>query len=347
MRFKTDSRLLDTMKTLINTPSVVGYYPQIHSVLEQMIKEEGYEVEYDNRRTMYVKVPGKSSERTRMLGAHLDTIGMVVRHIDDNGWLQVRNLGGNNLHSLEGENVIVHSRFNGDYTGMVICKSHSVHVYEDARSLDREPENMRILLDEEVHSKADVQKLGIRPGDLISMEPRYVETKSGFIKSRHIDDKSSVAVLVECLRLLKENNLQPAYDTWFSFPIFEEIGLGGTYVPEEVDEFAALDIGLIGENQEGDEHKVSIGGSDNIAPYDWQLTNFLISLAEENGVGYTVDCFYRYGSDATAAVRAGNNIIPAVFGVACMNSHGYERCHVQGIEETLNLAMAYVLTESR
>ncbi|MCF0258866.1 MAG: peptidase M42 [Erysipelotrichaceae bacterium] len=344
MRFKASSRLLSCMKTLINTPSVVGYYPQIHPVMEEMIAPTGYRAEYDNRRTLYVKIPGKSSGRVRMLGAHLDTIGMSVRHIDDNGWLQIRNLGGINLHSLEGENVLVHTRFNGDFTGTVICKSHSVHVYEDARSLEREPVNMRIVLDEEISCRDDAVSLGVRPGDLISVEPRYTETQSGFIKSRHIDDKSSAAILIECLHLLKENRLQPAYDTWLSFPIYEEIGMGGSYVPDEVDEFVALDIGLIGENQEGNEHMVSIGAADNIAPYDWELTNFLIQLAEKNGIRHCVDSFYRYGSDATAAVRAGNNVVPAVFGVACLSSHGYERCHIQGIEETLNLAMAYILT---
>jgi putative aminopeptidase FrvX len=340
------NRILDILEDLIETPSVVGYTEQIHPVLEEIVKEAGYEVEYDNRHTAYIKVPGKDSSKTVCLSAHLDTIGLVVRSIEDNGWLSVRNLGGINFHSIEGEDVIVHSRFDGNYEGMLICKSHSVHVFDNARELERDIHNMKVLLDAPVFSKEDVEKLGIRPGDPISVNPSYVYTDYGYIKSRHIDDKASAAVLLECLLALKEQKLTPAYDTWFAFPIYEEIGLGGAYVPEEIDEYVSLDIALIGNEQNGDERKVTIGAADNIAPYDWNLTNRLISLAKENDIDFTVDTFYRYGSDATAALKGGNNIAPAVFGMGCMSTHGRERTHMDGIANTYQLAMAYILDDS-
>lgn len=338
------NRLLSIMKELIETPSVVGYYPQIHQVLEDMVCEIGFEVEYDRRRTAYVKVPGADRSKTVCVGAHLDTIGMVVRSIEDNGWLNVRNLGGVNFHSLEGENVRVHTRENGDYTGMVICKAHSVHVFDEARSMERDLPNMKILLDEDVHSREEVMALGIQPGDLISVDPRLIITDTGYVKSRHIDDKANAAILMECLHQIAENQFVPAYDTWFVFPIFEEIGLGGAYVPEEVSEYLALDIGLIGGCQSGDEKKVSICGADRHAPYDWDLTTRLMKLARDNHIDYVMDVYYRYGSDATAAVSCGNNIIPACIGMGTMNSHGYERTHIRGIEETLKLTLAYIFT---
>lgn len=68
-------------------------------------------------------------------------------------------------------------------------------------------------------------------------------------------------------------------------------------------------------------------------------------LAKANNINYCVDTYYRFGSDATAAIRAGNNIMPAVFGVGCMNSHGYERTSVQAIEDCARLILAYVLSE--
>lgn len=337
-------RLLSVMKELVETPSVVGYYPQIHRVLEEMADEMGFEVEYDRRHTAYIKVPGINREKTVCIGAHLDTIGMVVRAVEDNGWLAVRNLGGVNFHSLEGENVHIHTRENGDYTGMIICKEHSVHVFDAARETERDFPNMKILLDEDVHSRSEVSALGIQPGDLISVDPRMVITDSGYIKSRHIDDKACAAVLIECLHQIAEKNLVPACDTWFAFPIFEEIGLGGAYVPEEVDEYLALDIGLVGGMQTGDEKKVTISGADRTAPYDWDLTTRLMQLARNNGIDYVMDVYYRYGSDATAAIRAGNNIVPATIGMGTMNSHGYERTHIDGIKQTLMLTLAYIFS---
>ena len=306
--------MLKNLEELINTPSVVGFYPEIHKKLAEMVGKFGYELEFDNKRTAYVRVPGKDSSKIVCVGAHLDTIGMQVRHVMDNGWIEVKNLGGVNFHNVEGENVYIHTRSGKTYEGMVICKSHSTHVFDDARSRER-------------------------------VEPRFRRTEFGFIKSRHIDDKAMVAAVIDVLRQLKEENLTPAYDTLFAFPIYEEIGHGGAYVPSEVSEYVALDIGLIGPDNHGSEKKVSIGASDNYSPYDWGLTTKIINLAKANNINYCVDTYYRFGSDATAAIRAGNNIMPAVFGVGCMNSHGYERTSVQAIEDCARLTLAYVLSE--
>lgn len=122
----------------------------------------------------------------------------------------------------------------------MICKSHSTHVFDDARSRERDMFNEAILLDEDVSCAKDVYDLGIEHGDLVSIEPRFKRTKSGFVKSRHIDDKAMVAAVIEVLRQLKEENLTPAYNTLFAFPIFEEIGHGGAYVPSEVSEYAGV-----------------------------------------------------------------------------------------------------------
>ena len=228
--------MLKNLEDLINTPSVVGFYPEIHKKLSEMVKSLGYELEFDNKRTAYVRIPGKDSSKTVCVGAHLDTIGLQVRHVMENGWIEVKNLGGVNFHNIEGENVYIHTRSGKTYEGMVICKSHSTHVFDDARSRERDMFNEAILLDEDVSCAKDVYDLGIEHGDLISVEPRFKRTESGFVKSRHIDDKAMVAAVIEVLRQLKEENLTPAYNTLFAFPIFEEIGHGGAYVPSKVSE---------------------------------------------------------------------------------------------------------------
>lgn len=339
-------RLVMFLRPLLETPSVVGYYPQIHAYLEKVMNSLGYTVTYDNRHTAYVYVPGQDKSKTVCVGAHLDTIGLIVRSIEEDGTLNIRNLGGVNFHSLEGENVFIHTREAGNYTGTVICKSHSVHVFDDAREKERDFSNMAILIDEEVESKEDVLNLGILPGDLVSVDPRFILTQSGYIKSRHIDDKACVACLFEVLSILSQNDLKPTYNTIFAFPIYEEIGLGGSYVPKNVCEYLALDIGLIGGMQSGSEKCVSISGGDRIAPYDWALTTELMRLARKYNIDYVVDVYYRYGSDGTSAFQAGQNIAPASIGMGCMSSHGYERTHMTGIYNTAALTLAYLLDRS-
>lgn len=336
---------LDCFKDIVNTPSPVGYYVEMNPVMEDYAKMFGYEASYDNRSTVYITLDGEDNSKTVMIGAHLDTIGMIVRKIDADGMIRVRQLGGVNYHSLEGETVRIHTRDGRCYTGLFACQSHSVHVFDNARTLEREENTMMIILDEKVKNRDDVLALGIRHGDMVSVDPRCQVTPNGYLKSRFIDDKAAVACVFTMLKYLKDNQLKPKYRTILAFPYNEEIGFGGTYIPEGVSEYVAIDIGLIGPDQDGNEFSVSICAKDNASPYDYELTTRLIDTAERIGCDYAVDVFYRYGTDGTAALRAGNNLKAAAFGMAVYCSHGMERTHVDGLKNTIDLLIAYTLGE--
>ena len=344
MEYKIDNEfVLKCLEEIISTPSPVSYYEEINPVIEKYAGMFGQKVTYDRKHTAYIAIEGEDNSRTVMVGAHLDTLGMVVRRIDDNGCLRVRQLGGLNFPSLEGETVHVVTREGKKYTGIKACKSHSVHVFDEAKTLQRKENTMLISLDEDVHTKDEVRALGIRHGDIIYPEPHFQYTEKGFVKSRFLDDKAAVAACFGMLKYLTDNGLKPKYRTLLAFPHFEEIGLGGTYVPPEVEEFVAVDIGLIGPDYDGDEHSVSICRKDASTPYDRALTNRLIGQAEKAGCKYAIDIFYRYGTDANAALKAGNNVAAGAFGMAVFGSHAMERCHMDGIENTAKLIVAYVL----
>lgn len=332
-------------KELIETPSPVSYYEEIHPVMEKLAKEFGYEITYDRKRTAYIKVLGENTKKTVCVGAHLDTIGLMVRHICDNGTLELRNLGGINYNNCEGCNVHIHTRDGKSYTGLLVCKAHSTHVFDEARSEVREEKNMMVILDEPVHNANEVRTLGIEHGDIISIDPDYHYTDKGYIKSRFIDDKAAVGAVFAVLELMKKENIKPAYTTLFAFPLYEEIGHGGAYLPPEVEEYIALDIGLIGPDHQGNEFKVSICAKDNYTPYDRELTSKIINLAKEYHIQYSVDVFYHYGTDASAAIRAGNNVYAAAFGMGCFASHGMERCNIKAVHETAKLLYAYLMSK--
>lgn len=344
MKFQPDMHyLVDCFRRMVETPSPVGFYTLLNPVLESEAASLGYAVTYDRRGTPYIALEGEDNSRTVMVGAHCDTVGYVVRRIDPNGMIRVRNLGGINFASCEGETVTVQTRDGRQYTGIFACQSHSVHVFDDAKTLERNENTCVVILDEKVRSKADVNALGIFNGDFVCVEPRCQLTPNGYLKSRFIDDKAAVACCFTLLKYLKEHDLKPQYRTLLAFPYTEEIGFGGTYVPEEVSEYVALDIGLIGPDYDGDEYKVSICAKDNAAPYDYDLTTRLVNYARKAGCDYAVDVFYRYGTDGNAAVRAGNNLRAAAFGMAVYCSHAMERTHLTGLENTMNLLLAYVL----
>lgn len=344
MRFEINEQyLLKCFERIVNTPSPVGYYAKLNPVLEQLADDLGFHVTYDRRGTPYITLEGHDNSKTVMIGAHADTVGMVVRKVDANGMLRVRQLGGVSFSSMEGETVTVHTRDGREYTGLFACQSHSVHVFEDAKTLERNENTMVVILDENVKSKEDVYALGIRNGDFISADPRCQVTANGYLKSRYIDDKGAIACCFEALRYLKEKGLKPRFRTLFAFPYTEEIGFGGTCVPAEVSEYVAVDIGLIGPELDGNEYAVSICAKDAAAPYDNDLTTRLVEYAKKADCDYAIDVFYRYGTDGNAAVRAGNDLRAAAFGMAVYCSHGVERTHISGLNNTVNLLLAYIL----
>ena len=339
------SYLLETMQKLIDTPSPTGYYVKIKPVLEALAGALGYTVSYDNRDTAYIKVEGTDPSKTVCVSSHADTLGFMVRAINGDGTLRIRALGGINYANVEGENVTVHTREGKTFTGMLACSHHSSHAYDDAASMARNENTVHVLLDEQVKSASDVKELGICHGDYVSIDPRFTVTDSGFIKSRFIDDKASVACVFSALKYMAENGLKPQYNTVFAITVYEEIGLGGVYVPDEISEYLAVDIAILGPDSDGSEQKVSICAKDASLPYDYDFTGRLIEAAKRAECDYAVDLFYRYGSDAGAAIKGGNNLRSALIGMGVYASHGVERTHITGVENTAKLLLAYVLGE--
>lgn len=341
------SRLTELLHEIVSVKSPVGYYPDIQAYLKKMLEPLGYDLGFDGKGTTYVLVRGRDSSKTVCVGAHVDTIGLVVRGFNDDGTLRVRQVGGVNYHAVEGETCYILCRDGRVVTGQVICNKHSVHVFEDARTVERDENNMSISIIDDVKSPDDARALGVSEGALVSIDPHFESFENGYIVTRHIDDKGAVAVALDTLRWLAETGEKPAYDTYFAFPVFEEIGYGGSFVPEGVSEYVAMDITLLGPDYHSDEHQVGVIASDAKGPYNWDLTNRLIRGAEkfcDEGKWNVQVCFH-YSTDAAAASHAANNLSTAAFGMACLNSHGRERCHVDALIQTERLCRAYVMGE--
>lgn len=337
--------LVDTMRTFINTPSPVGFYDKTTPLLKQYAEGLGYTVSLDRKKTPSIKVEGKDHSKTVCISSHLDTLGLIIKSIDSDGMIRVRNLGGINFWGLEGATVTVHTREGKEFTGLMACQSHSVHVFDDAKSLLRDENSMIVILDEDIHSAQDVRDLGIENGDILSIDPQFHYLENGFVKSRYIDDKAAVACSMDILRYLSMEKIKPAFDTIFYFPYYEEIGHGAAYIDPSIDEFVALDIALVGPDHTGAEDKVSICVKDNISPYDRELTDHLVKLAEKIKINFAPDVFFHYSTDATAAIKGGHDIAFAAFGFGTFGSHGVERTHITAVEDTARLAAAYVLGE--
>ena len=330
---------------LLAIPSPVGY---THMAIEWVRKEleslgvKKYNITKKGALIAYVK--GKDSNYKKMISAHVDTLGAVVKKVKKNGRLEITNAGGFAWGSVEGENVTIHTLSEKTYTGTILPIKASVHVYGDAvKEMPRTEETMEIRIDEDVKTAEDVLKLGILQGDFISFDPRTRVLENGYIKSRHLDDKLCVAQILTYLKYLKDNKLKPKTDLYIYFSNYEENGHGVSVFPEDLDEFIAVDIGLAaGEDAHGNEKKTNIVAKDSKSPYDYTLRKKLQEVADKNKIQYTVGVYNRYSSDATAAISQGFDFKYACIGPNVDATHHYERCHNDGIVETIKLLIAYL-----
>ncbi|CYX49011.1 M42 family metallopeptidase [Streptococcus suis] len=337
-------KTLDYIVTLTNTLSPTGFTTDIMNYIKAEVESFGYAASKTAKGGVLVTVPGENDQEHRMVTAHLDTLGAMVRAVKPDGRLKMDLVGGFGYPSIEGENCLIHCAKNGKtFTGTILMHQTSVHVYRDASTAERNQTNMEIRLDEKVTNADETRALGIEVGDFISFDPRTVVTETGFIKSRHLDDKVSAAILLHLLKVYKEAGATLPYTTHFYFSNNEEIGYGAnSSIPAQVVEYLAVDMGAMGDDQQTDEYTVSICVKDGSGPYHYELRQHLVALAERDGIPYKLDIYPYYGSDASAAMRAGADVKHALLGAGIESSHSYERTHLDSVVATERMVDAYL-----
>ncbi|MCR8641356.1 M42 family metallopeptidase [Paenibacillus sp. N1-5-1-14] len=332
--------ILKILQELLNTPSPTGYCHHIIEKVRHETEKLGYAFHTTNKGGGVITVPGQSSE-VLGISAHVDTLGAMVRSIKPSGSLKLTSVGGYMGNSIENEYCQVHTRDGRTIDGTILTTKPSVHVYSDARDMKRDESVMEVRLDEIVSSKADVEALGIRVGDFVSFDPRVQIKSSGYVKSRHLDDKASVAAIFGMLEWMKREGVTPQRTLNIFITTYEEVGHGLAHLPAEVTELLAVDMGAMGDDLTGNEQQVSICAKDSSGPYDYAMTTRLIELAERDGIAYAIDIYPNYGSDASAALRGGNDIRAALIGPVVHASHAMERTHIHAILGTAALIAAY------
>jgi putative aminopeptidase FrvX len=329
------SYILNMLDQLLRTPSPSGFCMSIMELVNKEVTRLGYTMQRSPKGNGIIVIPGASDSNAIALTAHVDTLGAMVRSVKSDGSLRFTPIGGYAMQTVEGEYCLIHTRDGRQYEGTVLSTKPSVHVYADARDWKREEANMAIRIDELVESKEDTLRLGIAPGDFISWDPRVRMLSNGWIKSRHLDDKASVAALLGLLEWLKREGHTPSRTVHIIISTYEEVGHGSAYVSPDITEMIAVDMGAIGDDLSTTERDVSICAKDSSGPYDYVMTTKLIELAKREGMPYAVDIYPFYGSDASAALRGGSNIRAALIGPGVHASHGMERTHSDAIMNTL------------
>jgi len=336
--------IVSIMKKICETPSPSGFTQNAMEFVKEELESFGIDVNFTNKGSLWALIPGKNPMPTKALAAHIDTLGAMVKKIKENGRIAFTPIGGYTMSSIECENCFIHTADNAVYTGTVYSIKPSVHIHDDCRTLERSLENMEIVIDERVSTADDVINLGIQVGDFITFDPRFQYTKSGFIKSRHLDDKACVAILLGLCKHIIENKISLENSVQLLITNYEEVGHGASSgLMPSIKELLCLDMGAPGTGQNSSEYAVSICAKDSGGPYDFTLRNLLVKLAKDNNIDYKVDIYPHYGSDTGAAIRAGFDIKFGLIGPGVYASHSYERTHRDSIKNTAELALKYIM----
>ena len=332
---------VDHLMKLVNIPSPSGFTHIASAYLMDVLSGYGFAPYTTHKGNVICCIGGQG--HPLVVAAHVDTLGAMVRSIKPNGRLRYTQIGGYPDNNLENETCVVHTRDGRTYTGTFYLTTPASHVYKDIPAVTRGDTTLEVVLDENVSSKDEVRALGIEVGDFISLDPRAVHTPSGYIKSRHLDDKASASVLLALAKMAASSDLTLSRKIYLVFTVHEEVGHGCCAgLPEDVEDILSVDMGCVGDDLTCDETMVSICVKDSRGPYNYEMTGRLIELAKDNNLKYAVDVYPMYASDADASLFSGHNFRHALIGPGVFASHGYERTHVSGLDNTLKLLAAFV-----
>ena len=325
----------------VDSPS--GYTNNAAQWVKQEFEALGFSAKITTKGGVLIDLGGKDTENGLLLAAHVDTLGGMVAQIKGNGRLKLTALGGMNANNGEAENVRVYTRDGKIIEGTLQLCNASVHVNGDYSSAKRDFDTTEVVLDEVVSSADDAKKLGIQVGDIVCFDPRTRRTASGYLKSRFLDDKLSVGILLGFAKYLADEKITLDRRTYVHVTVYEEVGHGGSgSVPAGVTEAISVDMGCVGDGLNCTERQVSICAKDSGGPYSYEVVGKLIEAANATGADYAVDVYPYYGSDVEATLRAGFDIRHGLIGAGVYASHGYERSHMDGIENTLKVLKGYL-----
>ena len=328
---------------LLSIDSPTGYTDYAALWLKSSFQMLGFDAAITTKGGVLVDLGGEDENDALMLAAHTDTLGAMVAQVKGNGRLRLTPLGGMNANNAEAENVRIYTRGGKVLEGTCQLCNASVHVNGDYNSAKRSFDTMEVVLDEDVNSATDTRKLGVEVGDIVCFDPRTRRTASGYLKSRFLDDKLSVGILMGFARYIADNQIKLKRKTYIHITVYEEVGHGGSgSLPAGVTEAISVDMGCVGDGLSCTERQVSICAKDSGGPYSYQVVGKLIDAAKKMEADYAVDVYPYYGSDVEATLRAGFDIRHGLIGAGVYASHGYERSHIDGVWNTLKVLCGYL-----
>jgi putative aminopeptidase FrvX len=336
--------LVEFLVRVLETPSPSGHTAEVMAAVEAAFGRLGLGPRRTQKGGVIFEMPGASAAAPRAIVAHVDTLGAMVRQIKPSGRLRMTQIGSFAWNTIEGESVTVFCHNGRRIRGSALCTQASVHIYGgDSEDLKRSDETLEVRLDEPVASEAETRALGVEVGDLVTFDPRVEVSESGYIRSRHLDDKAGVACVLAALQAMRAAGIEPGQRTSIMISNYEEVSHGAVAgLPSDVVEVVTVDMAVVGEGQASDEHHVTVCVKDSGGPYDPALSSQLRRLGEAVKLPLCIDTYPHYSSDSQAVWRTPADVRAALIGPGIDASHNYERTHIDALVATAQLIIEYL-----
>ncbi|MCI5065787.1 osmoprotectant NAGGN system M42 family peptidase [bacterium] len=338
--------LLNILLELLKIPSPTGYTDSAVHFVGKELKRIGIPFDLTRRGAIRANLEGKESSPDRAIVSHLDTTGVMVRELKENGRLALTPIGSWSARFAEGCRVTVFTD-SAPKRGTILPLKSSGHIFnEEVDSLPISWDHVELRIDEKCSNDRDLHEAGFRVGDYVAVDPNPEVLDSGFLVSRHVDGKAGAAIALALGKALMEGNAELPIDLHLLFTITEEVGSGASAVlHQDVAELVTLDIATPGPSQNSSEYGATIVMKDAAGPFDYHLTQKLIELCKSKNIEFTRDVLRHYYCDSASAIEAGNDIRTALIGYACDASHGSERTHIDSLMAVAELSVVYALSE--
>lgn len=335
------------LSKICETPGAPGYESRIRKLIMQTVKPLVDEVEVDNLGNVYAVKRAKSNPENKkvMVAAHMDEIGFMVTHIDDNGFLRFTTLGGFDPKTLTAQRVIVHGK--EDVIGVMGSKPIHVMTNEERNKVAKTTDYFIDL----GMSKDAVEKV-VTVGDPVTRERALIEM-GDCVNCKSIDNRISVYVLIEALKALKHI----PYDVYAVFTVQEEVGIRGANVASHrinPDFGIALDTTIAFDLPGAQAHEkvTSLGKGtaikvlDAMTICDYRMVEFMKQTADKNRINWQPEILTAGGTDTAGLQRMGKNgAIAGAISIPTRHLHQViEMAHKQDIVSSVQLLNACLET---
>ncbi|WP_292468296.1 M42 family metallopeptidase [Methanolobus sp.] len=312
---------------LSNAHGISGSENNIRAILEEELKPYVDEMRVDKMGNLIATKKGEGP--SIMLAAHMDEIGLMVKYIDDNGFLKFVKIGGWYDPTLHSQRVVVHTT-KGQIPGVIGSKPPHVMKEEDRK---KPPKAEDMFIDVGAKDKEDATNMGIIIGTPVSMDREVKKLANGKITGKAFDNRAGCAIVIDAMKQIAKLDIKAT--VYAVGTVQEEVGLKGARTSAfglNPDIAIAIDTTIPGDHPgiSKNESALDIGKGGAITIADAagrgiisapQVVKWLVETAEKNDIPYQTDVGDGGTTDATAIHLTREGIPSTVLSVATRYIH--------------------------